>query len=183
MGLDSVEFVLSLEEAFELEIPDAAASLLATPRHVIGYLATRLPVGRSAGACLSQRAFYRVRRAICTELGVPSRAVRPGTRLEELIPPAERDSRWQAVGRATGARDWPRIGCRRFFERFRSPHVERAGQAACFLAARQPWVVKGRDAEWTRAEIAQVVDLLIRAELGVEEYTLDSHFVRDLGVN
>ena len=41
MGLDSVEFVMALEEAFGIYIPDVDAVGLATPRTVIDYLEKR----------------------------------------------------------------------------------------------------------------------------------------------
>ena len=34
MGLDSVELVMDFEKAFEIEIPDAIATQMRTPRHV-----------------------------------------------------------------------------------------------------------------------------------------------------
>lgn len=38
MGLDSVEFVMAIEEAFGLDVPDADAAQLLTPRMLIDYL-------------------------------------------------------------------------------------------------------------------------------------------------
>ena len=40
-SLTKVEFVLAIEEAFEVEIPDAAAEVLETPRHVVELIVSR----------------------------------------------------------------------------------------------------------------------------------------------
>jgi hypothetical protein len=42
MGLDGVEFIMAVEDAFAIEIPDADAEQLVTPGHVARYLAARL---------------------------------------------------------------------------------------------------------------------------------------------
>lgn len=181
MGLDSVEFIMAVEEAFELHIPDEAAATIITPRILIDYLGARLPRAEHGG-CLSQRAFHLARESICAELDIPRQEVRPSTPLAVLFP-SEQQHRWAAVRDALGAKQWPRIGRRRFFERALSPHVEECGALAHFLVERQPVLIKGEQHGWTRAQIAEVVHRLIRSELGVQQYTADSHFVEDMGVD
>src|SRR2546425_8924482 len=70
MGLDSVEFVMALEEAFGLYIPDVDAVSLTTPRKVIDYLEKRLAPAESP-QCVDQMAFYSVRRAAMRVLEKP----------------------------------------------------------------------------------------------------------------
>ncbi len=38
MGLDTVEFVMAVEDAFQLKIPDAKAQKMLTPRQVVDYV-------------------------------------------------------------------------------------------------------------------------------------------------
>jgi acyl carrier protein len=56
MGLDSVEFVLATEEAFQIAIPDADAEKLLTPGDVVDYVCARIGSAPDSG-CLEQRAF------------------------------------------------------------------------------------------------------------------------------
>jgi hypothetical protein len=44
MGLDLVEFVMSIEEAFQIRFPDEDMLAITTPRRLIDYLTARLPV-------------------------------------------------------------------------------------------------------------------------------------------
>ena len=63
MGLDLVEYVIAIEAAFEIDIPDADARHLETPAKLIDYLCARL--GESAdGPPLVQTAFYWLRGAL-----------------------------------------------------------------------------------------------------------------------
>ena len=80
MGLDMVEFIIATEDAFAPAIPDADAETLTTPGRLIDYLHARLPVGEE-DSCLTQRAFYKLRRATCDQLGIDRRAIRPASAL------------------------------------------------------------------------------------------------------
>jgi hypothetical protein len=48
MGLDSVEFVMAVERAFDIDIPDAAARTMVTPGDMVDYLQTRVTKDRAA---------------------------------------------------------------------------------------------------------------------------------------
>jgi len=62
MGLDGVEFIMAVEEAFQIAIPDADAQQMFTPGDVVTYVYAR--VGSEGGhGCAEQRAFYRLRHA------------------------------------------------------------------------------------------------------------------------
>ena len=182
MGLDSVEFVMALEDAFELAIPDAAARAMATPRHVINYLSTCVPM-REGSACIAQHAFYRLRQLTRAELGLSRDVVRPSTPLAPLFPAGTRSAEWKAIQTRLGANHWPQIGRRRILERPLSPHVDTFAKLTEFCVARVPMAVKGPGERWTRTEIAQVVGALMREELGIERDSEDSRLVEDLGVD
>ena len=77
MGLDIVELVMAVEAAFGVDIPDADAERLRTPRDVATYLRTRLPTATDSGSCLTQQAFYRTRRAVASRFGRRRDALRP----------------------------------------------------------------------------------------------------------
>ena len=177
MGLDSVEFVMALEEAFGIYIPDVDAVGLATPRKVIDYLEKRL-VPAETSHCLDQQAFYSVRRAAMQVLEKPRASFTPTTRWDEILHIRDHRRQWELVGQATGLSKWPRL-------RFGSipTDVRTVGGTARFLATKCPSAVKRSPPSWTREEITEVVTRLMEAELGITTFGLDDRFVQDLGVD
>ncbi|MDY7095190.1 MAG: hypothetical protein SX243_19610 [Acidobacteriota bacterium] len=101
MGLDIVELLLNVEETFDLHLPNEDAQHLDTPRKLIDYLEARL-LTQDTGPCLSQRAFYRLRRGIEQVQNIPTRSVTPSTTLESLFPVRERRQAWKALQKALG---------------------------------------------------------------------------------
>ena len=177
MGLDSVEFVMALEEAFGIYIPDVDAVGLATPRKVIDYLQKRL-VPADASRCLDQKAFYSVRRAAMQVLEKPRAALTPATLWDEILDIRDHRRQWELVGQATGLPKWPRL-------RFGSipSDARTVGGTARFLATKCPSAVKGSAPSWTSEEITEVVTRLMEAELGISTFGLDDRFVQDLGID
>jgi acyl carrier protein len=95
MGLDSVELVMEVEEAFGIKISDERACEIRT----VGDLyETILDLRRDSlsrkGICLSAATFYRIRRAVCAELGLNPKSVRPRTTLESTITRRHRRPIW-----------------------------------------------------------------------------------------
>jgi acyl carrier protein len=178
MGLDSVEFVMALEESFALYIPDADAVALTTPRKVIDYLEARLPSADSS-QCLDQMAFHRVRRAAMRVLEQPRNAFAPETRWKELLREKHHRRQWELVGQATGLPRWPRLSLWGSLP----SEVETVGGTARFLATKCPSAVKGEEPAWTKAEITEIVTRLMENELGITKFKLDDEFVQDLGVD
>src|ERR1700744_4080912 len=88
MGLEGVEIVMKAEETFDIIIEDSKAEKLATPGHLIELIMSK--VGRTShAACLTQRAFYRLRTSL-TRLGFKRAEIRPETPLTDLFPRATR---------------------------------------------------------------------------------------------
>lgn len=171
MGLDSVELVMALEEAFELAIPDEVAVSLVTPRHVIDYLHSQLP-GAAAGACLSQRAFYRVRRALLALSSRPRAEIGPSTRFADVLP-GDLAMSWGRLRIELGAPKWPR----------HSPGASTVGELSEFLGLCAPYALLAPSERWSRAQVAAVVHHVIREETGITEYSEDSRFVQDMGID
>jgi acyl carrier protein len=89
MGLDAVEIVVMVEEAFDIAIENAEAEKLLTPRDVIEYVMRK--VGRTDRAqCLTQRAFHRVREALMRNAGFVRSQIRPEVPTRILFPVARR---------------------------------------------------------------------------------------------
>lgn len=93
MGLDTVELVIRFEDAFGVAIPDKVATELTTPRQVTEYLATQLNVGRQT-SCISQQAFYRLRRELLPLTKTRRAEFRPTVMLSHLFPVESRKGLW-----------------------------------------------------------------------------------------
>lgn len=181
MGLDIVEFIVAVEDAFELVIPNAVAERLTTPRRLIDYLTACLPPALD-DTCLSQRAFYNLRDALHRRLGLRHEAWRPSTSLFHILPESDRDQLWRQIGYDMRARHWPRVGKPGWFERPTAPRLSHLGEVASFLAERASSSLKRAGEGWTRNQVAGVIRRLLWSELRIDEYSEDDRFVQDLGV-
>ena len=180
MGLDGIEFIMSVEEAAQIGIRDADAVQLATPRHLADYLEARLAPG-AISVCVEQRAFYALRRAGMQVLHQPRARFRPEARWDELFPqPGRRQRRryWRTLHHATGTSKWPALYPWGSFP-FACATV---GGTAEYLATTVPAAFK-REAGWTRAEIEHMITRLMAEVLGIKEFDWDDRFGADLGVD
>jgi len=174
MGLDIVEFIMEVEESFGVSIPDNAAQELTTPGRVIDYLHAQLPQAAS-GPCISQRAFYMLRRAIAETADVPRSLIHSNTVVGTILPNEDGRRLWNSLHTRFDLpkRHWPRIG--QYWSRSRQ--IREGVMAMVTYRAKSLF----GDA-WTRRQIADVVNNLVRTNLGVHEFTEDSRFGEDMGV-
>jgi hypothetical protein len=108
MGLETVELVIRFEEAFGITISDEVATRMTTPHEVTDYIMTQVAVGAEA-ACLSQQAFYFLRRGFSNRLQMPRRAFRPDTSLQQLIPKQNRKLVWSGLKTEIGGAALPNL--------------------------------------------------------------------------
>lgn len=179
MGLDTVEFLFAVEDAFGVSIPNEAAERMATPGNVVDYLESHLPASAGRAACHSQRAFYRLRSAVMTTHGVPRRQVRRDTAWAEILPQQTFGSAWRDLHAAVGARYWPR----RHVFGFRVAAAQTVGATATYLAQRTPHSLKAPSQGWTRSEIERVVRQLMWEELGIGSFFWNDRFAQELRVD
>jgi hypothetical protein len=184
MGLDGVEFVLAIEGAFGIDIPDSDVVALETPRLLADYLSERLRTTASpqTPACLSQRAFYKARAAAALRFGQDRRALRPDTNLSEVL--GRRRDEWVALGDDIQASQWPRLkgaGWRAAL----SGGVATFSELAHHLAVYDAAAMRPPDTPWSRNEIEQLVATVLEVDLGVNmsKFSLDSRFVRDMRID
>jgi hypothetical protein len=183
MGLDIIEFVLGLEEAFGLRIPDAVAVNITTPRILIDYLHGQLAPS-SESRCLSQRAFYRIRQGLVNRVGLPRASLRPDSELLALLPVSDAQEVWAGIGESLGYTRWPRArGNGWLASVFLSSRPRTLGEAAKQVAAVSPTSLKPAGEGWSWGEVAAVIDWHLRQNLGIQEYSLDDRFVEDLGLD
>jgi acyl carrier protein len=116
MGLDGVELLMEVEDEFGITIDDDAppaegdVTVGDLYRHILEKLRAKGEVlGPDASAkCLSSAAFYVFRRGLCDEFGLDRQRVRPSTRMEDLVPKADRRRRWRALSMRLGL-DLPKL--------------------------------------------------------------------------
>jgi hypothetical protein len=83
MGLDAVEIVMELEEAFDIRLEDAEVEKLSTPRNMIEVVMGKIAQADAEG-CLTQRAFNLLRAALLVQLPLKRRDITPQARMADL---------------------------------------------------------------------------------------------------
>lgn len=178
MGLDLVELVLGIEDAFHIAIPNTEAARIRTPRHLVEYVSTRLDTGPS-DVCLTQRAFYRLRSAAMRVFELPRTAVTVDAAWPQLLPSYERRHNWELLKRDVGTSEWPRLTFRS-----KSPSdVSTVGGTARYLAERAPASLKKPGEPWDPCEIEKLVASVMNHTSGITDFDWDDDFVHDLGLD
>jgi acyl carrier protein len=96
LGLDSVELVLAVEDAFGIEVTDEEAGNVYTVGDLHNLVVSKLS-GQAARTCLTSAAFYRTRRGIIDVLSIDRRQIRPSTSLSTVIPRSHRRAHWHSI--------------------------------------------------------------------------------------
>src|SRR5580658_5428920 len=96
MGLDGIELVLAIEEAFRIHIDDEEAGNVSTVGELHRLVASKLS-RQPAGLCLTSAAFYRMRRGIVAALGIERHQVKPSTLLDAILPRNDRHDAWRRI--------------------------------------------------------------------------------------
>lgn len=108
MGLDTVELIIRFEDAFGIKIADEVATELTTPHDVTDYVLSQLKrVDQTA--CMSQQAFYFLRRTFVPVLDIERTQFRPDTNLTALIQRERRAQVWTSVRSQIGAAALPEL--------------------------------------------------------------------------
>jgi acyl carrier protein len=103
MGLDAVELIMGVEEAFDIEIPDEEAPAIRTVGQMYELILRKLTL-IEARPCTSSVVFYRTRRALMDLHGVRRRSVAPSTPMDALLPPGRRRAQWYDLSQAAEVR-------------------------------------------------------------------------------
>lgn len=108
MGLDIVEFVMEIEDRFNIRIQDRDAERLQTVGQLIDYLQELLHAV-PMHPCPTQQAFHRVRRLFLRRQWGKREVIRPSTSLEALIPREGRQLHWDGLGADLGVETLPQM--------------------------------------------------------------------------
>ena len=89
MGLDAVEILMAVEDAFDVRLEDVEAEKIRTPGDLIGVVMQKV-ARADVSVCLTQRAFNLLRQALLRHLPLKRRDVAPSVRLANLVPKTNR---------------------------------------------------------------------------------------------
>jgi len=92
-ALDSVELLMAIEEEFGLDIPDYTAEHLTTVGLMYHYLRENVKT-TTPSQCLSQKIFYKLRRALIANYGLSRHLITPDTTLTELLTKDQIEQGW-----------------------------------------------------------------------------------------
>lgn len=182
-GLDGVELVMAIEEEFGLEIPDTHAERILTVGDAFDYLRMRLD-STPARECLSQRIFYKLRRALIENYPVKRQMIDPDTKLTDILSIEELESGWPYLP---------------LFMELNTPDFRRSNELLGFklsdtivtltvrelvfslIALNSEAFAEERDSDqevWRR-----LVDVIVRqANVNRDEVVPSASFTRDLGI-
>jgi hypothetical protein len=178
IGLDGVEFIMAVEESFQIAIPDEDAQRMLTPGDVVRYVLARVE-SNGDHACMEQRAFYMLRRATIKVFARPRGEIRPATRWDDILPPRQHRHNWRLLHQATGTPHWPGLTV---FGKVPDA-VATVGNTARYLAVHGPTAFQRPQEGWSRRDIEDTVTRLMRERLGIGAFRWDQEFVKDLGID
>ena len=107
MGLDGVEIVMAIEDAFAIRINDKEAERCVTPRDIIDLVMSKVQLS-DEHVCLSQRSFHTLRRTFI-ERGIRRSRFRSSTSLDEIVPKQNRRHAWKSISEEIGTTTWPSL--------------------------------------------------------------------------
>jgi acyl carrier protein/uncharacterized membrane protein len=108
MGLEAVELVMELEEAFGVRLEAGEFSGSPTPRMIGDLIFSKLESTKER-SCSSQRAFYLLRRMFISTFSLERKTVTPDMPFRNLIPKARERELWQQMKDVIAARQWPAL--------------------------------------------------------------------------
>src|SRR5689334_7854063 len=155
MGLDLVELVIRVEDTFGVQIPDRVAAELTTPKKVTDFILSRVEESDDPLPCMSQKAFYSVRREFTHQLSLPRRQFTPDASLKEILPEERRDEVWKNIGSSLGVKRWPALSRKSWL--FMTPTVQSVRDLIDYLVTNEPLLVKGDETSWSRDQVWDVL--------------------------
>jgi hypothetical protein len=179
MGLDLVELVIRFEETFGVPIPDRVATELNTPGKVTDYILSQVEMSQGPLSCLSQRAFYSLRREFIQQLSLSPRQFVLDAQLKEILPEERRDEIWKNIGSSLGVKKWPALS-RNSWLAFLTPSVQSVRELVDYFVTNEPLIVKGNETAWSREQVWEVLERVIKDETSVTDFSKDSRFVEDM---
>jgi acyl carrier protein len=98
MGLDTVELVMEVEEAFDVRIPDNLASQIVTVGDLYDFIiSARGETPNPRNTCLSAATFFMIRQGFVRELDAIRERIRPDASVDAALPSTDRRRLWKRL--------------------------------------------------------------------------------------
>jgi hypothetical protein len=177
MGLDSVEMVLAVEDAFRIDIPDEIATDMFTVQDLIDYLVEHVPMIPQE-KCQTQRIFCKLRGAFRKKIPALEGDFRLQTKLKKVIHKAQWLEIWASITNEVGEDFWPETIQWPSFMLKRGPSTIR--ELVYHIAFHLPKPDVKLNEPWTRERVALKVREIIGDVLGIIDFHQSADFAKDL---
>ena len=177
MGLESVELVMAWEDAFGIELSEAEAVSIQTPRATTDCIYNKLksPAPEDTG-CLAMRAFQRLRRGFQIE-GIPRNAVHPDAKLAGILPGPRRRDLLNSLRQRAGLPPLRRLP---FGLQFTSGRVR---DLVLDTVIEHHATLRLPAHGWSRAQVREVIRAVMYAQLALRHFSDTAEFIRDLNIS
>lgn len=178
MGLDAVELIIEVEDAFGIAISDAVAATMITPAALISHVQDAVHARDDFKPCISLRAFHHVRASLMRALGVSRSSVSLDTRIRILFPRPDRAKLWELFRQDLDVSNLPDLhfGLGWLFT------PTRVSDLVSIVVLDRAKQLK-EERTWTHDEVRDIIRQIIRKQLGIEKFKDSDEFVRDLGIS
>ena len=99
MGLDTVDFIMEVEQSFQVRFEDKELEKTITVGQFFDLLIEKLG-DRFSEKCTSSMAFYRFRQILSDLYGIPRKKIRPSTKFEDIITDKDLRTEWKKIQKA-----------------------------------------------------------------------------------
>jgi hypothetical protein len=170
--------VLETEKAFDLRISNSEAEAMATPAHIVDWVAARVPLEAESAPCLSLATFHQLRRALVAATGLPRRTFSARTSIVSFATRDTWSALWNRVRDAAHRPDWPDVRWTRFIHA--PPRTLRS--LVELILIEDLGTSPPPNGRWTRSRIEFTIRRIILLETGRSNFRLSANFVRDIGI-
>lgn len=97
MGLEAVELVMEIEDAFDIKLTDEEATNAITVGDLYDCILAKIGKDRIGQCCATQKVFHVLRRSMVSVIGTDRKVIKPKTLTPKIIPKKDRRLLWQKL--------------------------------------------------------------------------------------
>lgn len=179
MGLDGVELIMEVEEAFGINIPDEMATDMLTVQNMINYIADHVPTILQE-KCQTQQIYYKLRRAFCNLIPALIVDFRLQTKIKDVLHRDQWPKIWATIREQVGEDYWPETIPWPGILLQQGPATVR--ELTYYVAFNLPKPNVELNEPWTKERIALQVRDIVKDYAGNASFRQSDEFYRDLRI-